>query len=338
MRAWSCAAVFLATLAVAASAGCKRRRELTYQPISGPGFAVVLPDSRQRGDLLATTTSDNYATGQILYGGSRPFVHAAGVAWRPGTVMTDDELEAALKAMSGLLGAKGERLEVVERPTAVSFGGTPAKRVALAGREQRLVLIETACGARSITVFAMAEDPEPILARADGSYRCLPDPAKDADPGHRQEPGRPRRLRRLAPPRRRRHLHDDRRHHRRLDPVLAQHPGRRHRRPQPVHGRGPAALRRHLARRDDRHRRALRPPPHHRPRLARLLRRPGPDAGHDLDLPRHRRPVRLGRPRRERRHRPDLERSHRRPPAPALPRPRRSPAGRAAPTRRPAPE
>jgi hypothetical protein len=180
MRAWSCAAVFLATLAVAASAGCKRRRELTYQPISGPGFAVVLPDSRQRGDLLATTTSDNYATGQILYGGSRPFVHAAGVAWRPGTVMTDDELEAALKAMSGLLGAKGERLEVVERPTAVSFGGTPAKRVALAGREQRLVLIETACGARSITVFAMAEDPEPILARADGSYRCLPDPAKDA--------------------------------------------------------------------------------------------------------------------------------------------------------------
>lgn len=175
----SCAAVFLATLAVAAL-GCDRKRELAYHPVSGPGFALVLPDSRERGDLLTTTTSDNYATGQILYGGHRPFVHAAGVAWRPGTIMTDDELETALKAMAGLLGDKGGRVEVVEHPTEVTFGGAPAKRVALADRHTRLIMVETACGARAITVFAMAENPEPILARADGSYRCLPDPAKDA--------------------------------------------------------------------------------------------------------------------------------------------------------------
>ena len=179
MRARSGLAVFLAALAVAAM-GCDRKRELAYQPVSGPGFAIVLPDSRERGELLTTTTSDNYATGQLLFGGGRPFVHVAGVAWRPGTIMTDDELETALKAMAGLLGDKGGRVEVVEHPTAVTFGGAPAKRVALTDRHTRLVLIETACGARAITVFAMAEAPEPILARADGSYRCLPDPAKDA--------------------------------------------------------------------------------------------------------------------------------------------------------------
>lgn len=173
MTSLSRAAVVVALCA--GSLACKR--ELKFRTVELPGFSLELPASAARGELLA---SQRYASGQVIYGGSRPYLHVAGVTWRPGTAMTDEELNTAVAAMAKVLSEKGPPMRVAVPTHVIRLADQPARQVVMAGGDNRMAMIDTACGARAVTMFAMAADPEPMLARMTSSYRCQPDPAEDA--------------------------------------------------------------------------------------------------------------------------------------------------------------
>lgn len=170
--------VLVALVAVIAITACKR--ELKYDRVELPGMSIEMPKSKQRGHLMTTASSQRYASGQVMYGGPRPFLHVAGVSWRPGVRMTTEELETAASGMATLLSKKGETLHVVEQAREVRLGDRVALRSTLASHKLRLVVVDAECGARSVTLFAMAEDPEPLVARMSRTFACTPDAAEDA--------------------------------------------------------------------------------------------------------------------------------------------------------------
>lgn len=169
-----------ALVALAALSACKPK-ELRYEHVVLPGFSLDLPRSPDRTGLGAVESRTLYAAGSIKRGQSRDPMHLVAISWQPGLLSTEEEIVDLVEIMAKSMSEMPVQARVAGKPRLDTIGDQRAIRVGFTIDRMQLELVEVVCGARAIQIVAGAADPAPILERMLGSFRCAPDPAREAE-------------------------------------------------------------------------------------------------------------------------------------------------------------
>jgi hypothetical protein len=149
---------------------CKREVKLVHQAL--PGFSIDLPE----GAPIATSTALEYATGSYAL---RDDAHhrLAILGWSVGTKLTPTELGQMLSIFSSLTHTTGAAT-VIREPG--PRGTTVETSVFLTDRVP-IYVTQLECGGRNVVLaIGTPVSADPARAAMLTSFRCTPDPAKEA--------------------------------------------------------------------------------------------------------------------------------------------------------------
>jgi hypothetical protein len=151
----------VAVVAAAGLAGCGKL-ELARRDL--PGFSLDLP-------TFVTVPADlSYRAGELE--GQKGF-NAVYVSWEVGSIMTTDEMPAALRISMEHF-AKGEKVTIGDA-TETTIGGQRATRVEGKSGSVRMAYAQVRCGKRGITLSVVATSSfEMIRDRVHASFQCTP--------------------------------------------------------------------------------------------------------------------------------------------------------------------
>ncbi len=160
-------ALAVAALALAA---CDK---LDFHQVELPGFSFEAPT------WMAVPKDAQYRAGQIE---ARKGTRMVVVTWQAGGIMTPEEMPGAIGVAIEQV-ARGEQISLGPART-VTVGGQQATQLDATSGSVKVTYVDIVCGKRSVMIGVIAVSKfETMRDRILGSFRCDPDPGRDAEIG-----------------------------------------------------------------------------------------------------------------------------------------------------------